>query len=481
VLITMDDDFDPYFGMKKSSPFYPSIVMNDDLRSQTRALVAEIEQPLTGEGGEGYRPLFEEGWAGKHDRRTPSPGMLDFSLNDESEGEYLGGARGEDEDEEEDDVDDEEEDDDFEEELEADCGSLVDTSIMHRFCHISSHNFDIDVGLRVIVKRSTGEWSHAEVCAVDAWPPGSGNLTLQVGDGLRKTLNMGKERHMSIVRVPKNTKKLDSLLQKSPTPKSPTPVKKMIMDEGGDDISADFSVSKRPSNNDNNKRRGEADIQEDEDEGYDDEEDNSHQKSKHNESSGDSDYFVTNKLNASTDSFGSPAMRIVQVMSPEKSPGLFVDRPSSPPPIASAYSKSSTEPHGTASSSSATTAAGAMASKNRMLSAGSIEDVRGGGGSMSNDDVTHNTSQKTLDTPGDKVDGDPCNNDVARNDYRSLATGESVSKGSRVLVQRSDGSWSYSTVERVDSWTPEGGSVTVRLGKVCMGMGAFVFMYLFLL
>ena len=75
-----------------------------------------------------------------------------------------------------------------------------------RFVPLSSQAVTIQVGMRVLVKRSTGAWAHASVAAYEPWPPEGGTVTLQVGEGLRKTLNLAKERHIAIIRVPRGSR-----------------------------------------------------------------------------------------------------------------------------------------------------------------------------------------------------------------------------------------------------------------------------------
>jgi len=82
------------------------------------------------------------------------------------------------------------------------CRSPASPLTKERFVPLATQAVDVSVGMRLLVKRSNGDWCHAEVCAYEAWPPEGGTVTLQVGDGLRKTLNLAKERHIAIVRVP---------------------------------------------------------------------------------------------------------------------------------------------------------------------------------------------------------------------------------------------------------------------------------------
>ncbi len=55
--------------------------------------------------------------------------------------------------------------------------------------------------------------------------------------------------------------------------------------------------------------------------------------------------------------------------------------------------------------------------------------------------------------------------DTSLGQYRPLAEAIPLNKGWRVIVQRSNGVWSFATVADFDPWPPEGGTVTVRLGK----------------
>jgi hypothetical protein len=59
-------------------------------------------------------------------------------------------------------------------------GSTADQRTKDKFANLASQAVTIVVGLRVLVKRSTGQWSHAEVCAYEPWPPEGGTVTLQV-------------------------------------------------------------------------------------------------------------------------------------------------------------------------------------------------------------------------------------------------------------------------------------------------------------
>ena len=82
-------------------------------------------------------------------------------------------------------------------------GTIASPLIKRAYTPLAVTPVKFAVGMRLLVKRSTGDWTHAEVCTFDEFPPGGGTLVVHVGDGLRKTLTLTKQRHVSIIRVPR--------------------------------------------------------------------------------------------------------------------------------------------------------------------------------------------------------------------------------------------------------------------------------------
>lgn len=83
-------------------------------------------------------------------------------------------------------------------------GSMATTAALAAYIPLRFPE-QLEKGDSVLCQRSSGEWCHSKVHSYDPWPPENGTLTLQVEKDRRKVLDLSKRRHLSRVRVPKDS------------------------------------------------------------------------------------------------------------------------------------------------------------------------------------------------------------------------------------------------------------------------------------